>query len=188
MATHQVHKEDDLIYFVTFTCFKWLKLIEITNTYNEVYKWFRKLEDGGSRIVGFVIMPNHVHCLIYVKQGSTSLNKLVANGKRFMAYAIVKKLKELNRTDVLSRLGWGVEDNEIWKGKKHKVFRLSFDAKPCYTDEMIAEVLNYMHLNPVSGKWRLVNDYGEYEHSSARYYETGKDHEHCRLIHFRDDL
>ena len=145
------------------------------------------VEDESARIVGFVIMPNHVHALIYIKQGSKSLNKLVGNGKRFMAYAIVKKLKNLKRTDILDKLAFGVEDNEIWKGKKHKVFRLSFDAKPCYSDEMMAEVLNYMHLNPVSDKWKLVKDYCEYEHSSAKFYDTGKEHKHCRLVHFRSE-
>jgi hypothetical protein len=30
-----------------------------------------------------------------------------------------------------------------------------------------------LHHNPVSGKWNLVNDYTDYEHSSASFYETG---------------
>lgn len=34
--------------------------------------------------------------------------------------------------------------------------------------------MNYIHLNPVRGKWDLVNDLTEYEHSSASYYETGE--------------
>ena len=32
---------------------------------------------------------------------------------------------------------------------------------------------NYIHHNPVSGKWNLVSDYTDYEHSSASFYELG---------------
>ena len=34
--------------------------------------------------------------------------------------------------------------------------------------------LDYIHHNPVRGKWNLVDDFAEYEHSSAGYYELGK--------------
>jgi len=33
--------------------------------------------------------------------------------------------------------------------------------------------INYIHMNPVSGKWMLVNDFTDYEHSSASFYEKG---------------
>lgn len=32
----------------------------------------------------------------------------------------------------------------------------------------------YIHRNPVSGKWQLVPEYTEYQHSSASFYETGE--------------
>ncbi len=35
--------------------------------------------------------------------------------------------------------------------------------------------LDYIHFNPVSGKWQLSNDDVSYYYSSARFYETGKD-------------
>ncbi|MGZ8559404.1 MAG: hypothetical protein ACXWWC_13760 [Chitinophagaceae bacterium] len=31
-----------------------------------------------------------------------------------------------------------------------------------------------MHNNPCAGKWKLAEDITKYEHSSARYYITGK--------------
>jgi hypothetical protein len=51
------------------------------------------------------------------------------------------------------------------------VFEESFDAKECYTEEFIFQKLHYMHHNPVSKKWNLVNDFTDYEHSSASFYE-----------------
>jgi hypothetical protein len=35
--------------------------------------------------------------------------------------------------------------------------------------------LNYIHGNPVSGKWLLTKDDISYHYSSARFYETGID-------------
>ena len=34
--------------------------------------------------------------------------------------------------------------------------------------------LNYIHRNPVSGKWRLVDNYIDYKHSSAGFHESGE--------------
>lgn len=41
-----------------------------------------------------------------------------------------------------------------------------------------------MHKNPVSGKWKLVDDHVNYEHSSAGYYELGRGA--FDLIHYED--
>jgi REP element-mobilizing transposase RayT len=187
VPTHQLHSEDETTYFVTFTCYKWLPLFEITDTYQEVYNWFNIIEEKGARVVGYVIMPNHVHCLIYIKEGGENLNKLVANGKRFMAYKILSQLKILKHKSVLAILAAGVQKNERDKGKLHKVFRLSFDAKECFDDKMIAEKLDYIHTNPVNGKWHLVKDYAEYEYSSDGFYENEIEDKYCNILHFRDE-
>jgi hypothetical protein len=35
--------------------------------------------------------------------------------------------------------------------------------------------IDYIHFNPVSGKWNLAKDYLDYYYSSAGFYETGVD-------------
>jgi hypothetical protein len=54
----------DKTWFTTITCFKWIPLFEITNSYDLVYNW---------------------HNLI---------KSMISNAKRFIAYEIVKWLKE----------------------------------------------------------------------------------------------
>ncbi|MEJ0102842.1 MAG: hypothetical protein WDO19_09915 [Bacteroidota bacterium] len=67
------------------------------------------------------------------------------------------------------------------------MFEDSFDAKECYTKEFIYQKLDYIHHNPVRGKWQLVNDFTEYEHSSASFYEKGiKRYE--KIIHINEVL
>ena len=53
--------------------------------------------------------------------------------------------------------------------------RLSFDARKCFGEKMVEQKLEYIHHNPVSGKWNLVDDFVDYPHSSAAYYELGKE-------------
>jgi len=40
-----------------------------------------------------------------------------------------------------------------------------------------------MHMNPVSGKWKLVDDYLDYVHSSARFYDLGEEGIY-KVIHY----
>jgi len=89
------------IYFITFTCFQWQPLIEQTKGYDLIYNWFDHLKSKGHYIVGYIIMPNHIHALIAFRNTGQSINAIIGNGKRFLAYEIVKRLKLLQATDVL---------------------------------------------------------------------------------------
>ncbi|MFT7030896.1 MAG: REP element-mobilizing transposase RayT [Marinoscillum sp.] len=170
MATHTAQHENETFYFVTFTCYKWLSLFDETKIYDYLNLWFSKLKDNGCVLSGYVIMPNHMHLLIYFDKSVQNLNKTIGESKRFLAYEIIKRLKSNNRVDLLEILKEGVQLQESGKGKLHQVFRLSFDAKPI-DESNINEVLNYMHHNPVSGKWNLVDDYTSYLYSSANHYD-----------------
>jgi REP element-mobilizing transposase RayT len=118
-------------------------------------------------------MPNHLHCILYFNDERFQLNKIISNGKRFMAYGIIKTLEENRHTEMLETLSGLLTEREKKKGQLHKVFKDSFDAKPIYSDKFMIQKLNYIHHNPVSGKWNLTDDFSDYEHSSASFYETG---------------
>jgi hypothetical protein len=46
-------------------------------------------------------------------------------------------------------------------------------VKECYTNKFVYQKLDYIHRNPVSKKWQLVNDFADYPYSSASFYEKG---------------
>jgi hypothetical protein len=116
-----------------------------------------------------------------------SLNIVIGNGKRFMAYEIIKRLEERKENKLLDLLHSGVKKREAKKGQIHKVFEDSFDAKECYSEEFIFQKLSYIHHNPVSKKWNLVADFTEYKYSSASFYARGiKKYE--GLVHINDAL
>ncbi|MGC4034776.1 MAG: hypothetical protein QM764_02370 [Chitinophagaceae bacterium] len=170
-TTHE--KLSNSIYFVTFTCYKWLPLIETTKAYDTIYKWFDVLHEKNIGVTGYVIMPNHVHVLLYFPEMQKSLNSVISNAKRFMAYEIIKRLELAGNNNLLDLLCAGVNNQERKKGQLHKVFEDSFDAKECSSKEFTYQKLNYIHFNPVRGKWNLIPDYTMYEHSSASLYENG---------------
>ncbi len=173
-------------YFCTFTCLHWLPLIEITNLYDNIYQWFDLLGKAGHQVTGFVIMPNHLHLLLHVNDSETTVNKILGNGKRFMAYEIVKRLKAINRTDLLTILSENVSPEERARKKKHRVFEPSSDIKLCFTEKFVIQKLEYIHANPISGKWNLATSAVDYLHSSAAYYELNIDHPLVKIIHYKE--
>jgi len=104
------------IYFITFTCYQWLSLIEMVNGYDLVYKWFDFSISKGNTITGYVTMPNHVHLLLHYNGKHSSLNMLIGNGKRFMAYEIIERLKQQNEQQLLTTLELAVSSRERRRG------------------------------------------------------------------------
>jgi REP element-mobilizing transposase RayT len=176
-------------YFITFTCCEWLPLIEMTNSYDLVYKWFDYLRSCGHHIIGYVIMPNHLHALIAFRNTDQSINKMVGNGKRFIAYGIVSRLEQQDHETLLSKLNLLVTGSDRKRNKRHEVWEDFFDWKECHSINMILQKLNYIHNNPCRGKWNLASSPEEYYYSSAMYYPTGK-HTSYPVTHymFLDDL
>ena len=172
------------IYFITFTCYNWLPLIDAAGAYTDVYNFFDVLKQKGHCIVGYVIMPNHVHLLLHYCGEGATLNLLVGNGKRFMAYSIVKRLQEKSRADLLVRLSGGVEPKDKARGKLHEIWKPGFDVKPCRTEKFLLQKLHYIHDNPVRGKWKLAADNESYEHSSCLFY-FHQQQRHCEVTHYR---
>ena len=161
-------------FFVTFTCYQWVHLIDKAAGYDIVYNWFDHLKSKGHYINGYVIMPNHVHALISFVNTGQNINTIVGNGKRFMAYSLVEKLEQTGEMDLLSMLSSNIESKRKENKKQHNVWELSFDWKICMSKEFTWQKLDYIHNNPCVGKWQLAENPIEYIHSSAKYYLTGE--------------
>ena len=186
MAIRYKHSDIYSTYFCTFTCYNWLHLFEITNSYDLVYNWFSILKrEHNSEIIAYVIIPNHMHCILYFKEAGFNLNKIISNGKRFMAYEIIRRLKQEQENTMLKLLSDPVTQREKEKGQLHKVFKDSFDAKAIFSNKFLRQKIDYIHYNPVSGKWQLVNNYTDYEHSSASFYELNIA-KHFPILHYKD--
>ncbi|MGB3076196.1 MAG: hypothetical protein WBB36_12780, partial [Chitinophagales bacterium] len=69
-------------------------MFEVTKSYDQVYKWFEIITVKGFQVCAFVIMPNHLHFILATPLQHPRLNTLISNGKRFMAYGIVARLRQ----------------------------------------------------------------------------------------------
>lgn len=173
MAVHALVERPG-IFFVTFTCFRWLHLITKTGAYDAVYNFFAVLNQKGHQVLGYTIMQNHVHLLLFFSGGQQSLNTLIGNGKRFVGYEIVKRLQQQNDTTILRLLQQGVSEVERKRGKLHELWQGTFDVKECRTEKFTLQKLNYMHYNPCVARWQLCEHTFQYPHSSAAFYEHGR--------------
>ena len=95
-----------------------------------------------------------------------------------MAYEMVNRLQERKDYSLLNKLQESVTSSDKDRGKKHQVFERSFDCKPITTQHFFIEKLNYIHNNPCSGIWKLVENPTDYKHSSAKQYIAGEEGEY----------
>ena len=186
MPVHTKHQITESTWFITFTCLNWLPLFEVAQLYNFSYNWFKLIDEKHHiKTQAFVIMPNHVHLLLELTDEQVNLNTLIGNAKPFMAYEILDTLKKQGNMSLLNILAGACSEKEKAKGQLHKVFEPSFDARPVYPFDFLVQKINYIHHNPVSGKWNLADDYTKYANSSAAFYDLDEQHEFAVIDDYR---
>ncbi len=174
MAIRSKLEQKTSTYFITFTCYNWLPLFELIDGYEIMYRQFDQLKVHGHEIISYVIMPNHLHTIIFFRKSAQSINLIIGNFKRFAAYEIIRKLKNKGSHEILEKLSAGVNLTDAKRGKLHEVFEPSFDAKEILKVNFLLQKLIYIHENPIRGKWKLAKNPESYIHSSAKYYFTGE--------------
>jgi REP element-mobilizing transposase RayT len=156
------------IYYLTVTILRWNNILE-----NDHFKWviidsLKYLSEKDKiKVYGFVIMPNHIHLI---------LELLEMNGKEspyasFMkntAHRFLHILKDMN-SDILKNF----EVND--QSRKYQFWQRNPMAVPLYSPKFIHQKLDYIHNNPVQGKWMLADSPVKYAFSSASFYDTGID-------------
>jgi len=118
------------------------------------------LNQNNHKMLAFVVMPNHIHAILYFPGPGYNLNKIISNAKRFLAYEMINRLEEKKLNDELDFLHGAVTKREAAKGQIHKVFEESFDAKGIYSEKFFMQKVNYIHHNPVKEKWNLLKSGG----------------------------
>ena len=167
LTEHRKSNTDlEKMYFWTATIHKWHSLLGKNENKQIVIDSLKYLSDKSLiTVYAFVLMPTHLHFI-------WQLNKL--NGRespkasflKFTAHKLLEQLKN-DGNDHQYRMTDGNKQHEIWQ------------RDPLATEIILLSVarqkLDYIHFNPVSGKWRLSKNDISYKYSSARFYETGID-------------
>ena len=154
------------IYFWTATIHNWLHMMQPDRNKQIIIDSLRYLSDKGLiKIYAFVIMPNHIH-LIWAQQG---LNGKESPKGSLLKYTAHLFLEELKRKDKLKLFEVDAAN------KKHEIWQRDSLGVEIYSKEVAKQKLDYIHFNPVSGKWLLAKDDLSYHYSSALFSESGVD-------------
>jgi putative transposase len=170
---------DEECFFVTTTCHDWLPIFTAP-------AYFRVLIDSlifvakkyEADYLGYILMPNHLHLLIYFKK-KNQLSNLMRDFKKFTSGEIRRLIEAEGRLELLDQLRFEKRD------QKFKLWQDRFDDVFIKSREMAATKIEYMHLNPLQAHWNLALRPEDYPYSSANYYETGSDGA-LPVVHYMD--
>lgn len=145
--------------FITFSCYRHLQGFQNHSTKDLFLKYLDAARDKHRfRLLGYVIMPDHVHLVIYPPDG-------------MKLGLVIGEIKSKTAREHFART---IGPAQSANAKAKRVFwnRKCYDHN-CRTVETTLEKINYCHMNPVRAG--LVNDQGEWLWSSYNWYEGDRD-------------
>ncbi len=146
--------------FITFSCYKRRKLLNPDRAKRIVIGTLgSQLAIHEGLCLGFVIMPEHVHCLVWFDELG-HLSSFMNHWKDQTSL----KIKELYRTEFQEYSAKIEETDPAWQARYYP-----FNV---FTEKKLTEKLDYMHMNPV--RRGLVSRAIDWPWSSARWYLEGK--------------
>lgn len=170
---------DQDCFFVTTTCYKWLRIIDSPEAVNIVTDSLNFLINKYScHILAYVIMPNHLHFIILFPK-ENRLSDFMRDFKKFTSVQLRKLLEASGKTALLELIRFEQREQKL------KVWMSRFDDFYITSKETFFTKLNYIHNNPLQAHWQLADLPENYAYSSAAYYE-GRDAGKLTLTHYSE--
>lgn len=137
------------LHFITFSCYQRRPLLDSVRAKTEFVRILGEVRDRYQfQLVGYVLMPNHVHLLVGEPVSATP--------SRVMQVLKQRAARALTQDESGQR--------QLW-------LRRFYDFN-VYSRGKVREKLNYMHANPVTAK--LVTHPKDWPWSSWSFYECGE--------------
>jgi REP-associated tyrosine transposase len=171
MQPHRYYGENHLHYLTT-SAYRRARLFDSERIRRHFVATLAELRaELGFRIVGYVLMPEHFHLLIWPPEAadpSQIMQKLEGRTARF----VLKTLKQNREHAWCGRMLQRLKLPETVHDEAHfRVWQRRFYDRNIWSDKKRLEKLNYMHHNPV--KRGLVKTPGDWPWSSWRFYYLG---------------
>lgn len=168
--TRKAWEEPGHAHFLTYSCYRRLPHLSRERT----RRWVIAAMDATRReldvaLWAYVVMPEHVHLLLCPRRACCEMRRILATLKRPVAAAAKAFLTQRRAREWLNRLTVRYPTREVFRfwqpggGFDHNIFR----------EKSVAAVVEYIHANPV--RRGLVGQPTEWEWSSARFWEGGRD-------------
>jgi len=160
MAKRRMHDDEGQAQFVTFSCHRRRRLLGHARARQVVISLLAsELMTHEGICSGFVIMPDHVHAIVWFSQpGRLS---------HFM-----KQWKQKSSVRLKKFIHGQLPEYSRKIGRKDPFWQPRYYPFNLYSEKKAREKLDYMHLNPVRAG--LVEKATDWAWSSARYFEDGR--------------
>ena len=156
----QIIDDELFAHFITFSVYRRRRLLDADHPKRILLGVLNEeLRRHAAKCVGFVIMPDHVHAIVWFPEAG-HLSHFMHGWKRKSSY----HLREWYCRESPSYFEGFGEGDKFWQPKYYP-----FEI---YTKEKLLEKMNYMHENPV--RKGLAAQTTDWKWSSARWYEWGK--------------
>ena len=144
------------VHFLTFSVYKRRRLLDLDQPRRIVLGVLsHQLRAMDGKCLGFVLMPDHVHALIWLPE-PRDWRRFLHGWKRMSSFRIRKWYRK-SAPNYFAKFG---EGKRFWQPKSY-VFH-------AYSQRKLEEKLNYMHENPVRAG--LVLRASDWQWSSVRWY------------------
>ncbi len=154
-------------YCITGTFVEWLPLLNNATVRDIVCDEIgRALLECGGYVSAFVLMPDHVHLLVYLPDGG-QLHRFNRLWRGRSAQRIIAHAKDVNATKVLETMARHANGKARFAMWKEQVRALAI-----YSEKKLYAKVNYIHANPV--RRGLVTLPEQWSFSSWRFYECGE--------------
>ena len=171
--------KEEKCFFVTTTCVHWLNLIDYSNSYQILEESLNFVSNKYKALIfAYVIMPNHIHVIVYFKEVNR-LSDFMRDFKKFTSTMIRKRIDQFNLTRLLSKL----RTNK--NGRSFQVWKDRFDDVYLTNKHILEQKIDYINFNPLQSKWSLVKRPEDYKYSSAQFYELGIQ-SNCKVSDYRN--
>ena len=171
MSRYKIWEQSGLNY-ITLTTVGWIDIFSRQRYRDILIDSLRYCcEKKGLHIVGWVIMTNHIHMIVFTE--GTDLSDVLRDFKKFTAYKILESINkepESRREWLLYMFSYFASKNtnnrnyQVWQQENHPIALWSLPV--------IWQKLDYIHQNPVRAG--IVADATHYLYCSAGDYFTGK--------------
>ena len=123
------------------------------------------------RVLGYVLMPEHCHLLIWPSEAANS-SEVMQSLKERTAKSILKSLRQNPESSWCARMLKRLElPASVHHHAHYRLWQRRFYDMNVWSEKKLLEKLNYMHNNPV--KRGLVAEPGDWPWSSWRFYHLG---------------
>jgi putative transposase len=164
------------IEFFTATILRWQHLLTDTPFKQIILnslEWLTVQEK--CKVHAFVIMPNHIHMIWRIADGFTR-SEVQGAFLSFTAHKFKEHLK-CHHKEKLDQ--YYVDDAD----RVYQFWERDSRVKECWSEWFLLQKLQYIHNNPCQPHWKLVTEPGDYEYSSASFYD-GAESNYKWLVHY----